>query len=136
MNPKMRRHLPGKFLARPLADGAWWLARGAAAPADIFLRGAESRTAGVLQSPDLADIDIEWHDAAVELTVTAAGRRTTVAGRSAILHEPLAQLYEALPLAALDAKARRFWRRIFLLVRIPGGRYLLGAMARRTRPRH
>jgi hypothetical protein len=136
MKPKMRRHLPGKFLARQLADGVWLLARGAAAPADIFLRGAQSPPADVLQSPDLADIDIEWHDAAVALTLTAAGRRTTVEGRSAILHEPLAQLYEALPLAALDAKARRFWRRIFLLVRIPGGRRLLGAMARRSRARH
>jgi hypothetical protein len=136
MKPKMRRHLPGKFLARPLADGAWHLARGAAPTADIFLRGAGSRTAGVLQSPDLADIDIEWQDAAVELTVTAGGRRTTVAGGSAIVHEPLAQLYQALPLAVLDATARRFWRRIFWLVRIPGGRHLLGALARRTRSRH
>jgi hypothetical protein len=136
MKPKMRRHLPGKFLARQLAEGAWLLTRGAAAPADIFLRGADSRMAGVLQSSDLADIDIEWHDAAVELTVTAAGRRTAVAARSAIVHEPLAQLYQALPLAVLDGKARRFWRRVFWLVRIPGGRRLLGAMARRTRSRH
>ena len=124
MKPKMRRHLAGKFLARQLADGAWRLTRGGAAPADIFLRGAQSPTAGVLQSADLADIDIEWQDAAVQLTVTAAGRRTGVVGRSAIVHEPLAQLYHALPLAVLDAKARRFWRRIFWLVRIPGGRRL------------
>ena len=136
MKPKLRRHLPGKFLARPRGDDAWRLARGGAAPADIFLQGAQPRTAGVLQSADLADIDIEWHDAAVELTVTAAGRRTTVEGRSVIVHEPLARLYETLPLAAFDAKARRFWRRIFWLVRIPGGRRLLGAMARRSRARH
>jgi len=136
MKPKMRRHLPGKFLARRLGDGAWSLARGGAAPADIFLQGAQSRTASVLQSADLADIDIDWHETAVELTVTAAGRRTTVEGRSAIVHEPLARLYETLPLAALDAKARRFWRRIFWLVRIPGGRRLLGALARRSRARH
>ena len=136
MKPKMRRHLAGKFLARQLADGAWRLARGGAAPADIFLQGAQPRTAGVLQSADLADIDIEWHDAAVELTLSAAGRRISVQGQSAIVHEPLTQLYEALPLVTLDAKARRFWRRVFLLVRIPGGRYLLGAMARRSRARH
>ncbi len=136
MKPKMRRHLPGKFLARQLAGDAWRLARGGAAPADVFLRGALPRTADVLQAADLADIDIEWHDAAAQLTLTAAGRRTTVAGRSAIVHQPLPELYAALPLATVDAKARRFWRRIFLLVRIPGGRRLLGALARRSRARH
>ena len=30
------------------------------------------------------------------------------------------------------SRARRFWRRVFRLVRIPGGRYLLGVLARRT----
>ena len=136
MKPKMRRHLPGKFRARQLGDGAWHLARGAAAPADIFLRGVAAQAAGTLESADLADVDIEWHDAAVQLMVTAAGRRTGLAGRSAIVHEPLTQLYAALPLAAFDDRARRFWRRIFWLVRIPGGRRLLGALARRSRPRH
>ena len=27
--------------------------------------------------------------------------------------------------SSIDADARRFWRRVFRLVRIPGGRYLL-----------
>jgi hypothetical protein len=42
-------------------------------------------------------------------------------------------LYEALPLAGFDATARRFWRRVFLLVRLPGGRYLLRLIAQRKR---
>jgi hypothetical protein len=37
----------------------------------------------------------------------------------------LPKLYEALPLARFDAKARRFWGRVFWLVRMPGGRSLL-----------
>jgi hypothetical protein len=41
------------------------------------------------------------------------------------VHEPLQDLYEGLPLASIDADARRFWRRVFRLVRLPGGRYLL-----------
>jgi hypothetical protein len=135
MKPKMRRHLPGKFRAQELAPGAWRLSRGGPQAADIFLQGADSRGAGALRSSDLADLDIEWQDAAVELTLWAGGRRTSVLGRSAIVHEPLTQLYAALPLVTLNAKARRFWRRVFLLVRIPGGRFLLGAMARRTRQR-
>jgi hypothetical protein len=67
--------------------------------------------------------------------MTSAEQPRTVKARSAIVHEPLAHLYDAFPLAGLDAKARRFWRRVFRLVRIPGGRYLLGVLAHRTRDR-
>jgi hypothetical protein len=39
-------------------------------------------------------------------------------------------LYESLPLVSIDANARRFWRRVFRLVRIPGGRFLLKLLTR------
>ena len=133
MKPKMRRNLPGTFLARDLGEGAWRLSRGEAAPIDVFLRGTGSGAAEVLRSPFVRDIDIEWRAEAVVLTLTSAEQRRTIEAQSAIVHEPLARLYEALPLISLDAKARRFWRRVFRLVRIPGGRYLLGILARRTR---
>jgi hypothetical protein len=136
MKRKMRRHLPGKFLPREIKDGAWRLSRSAPGPVDIFLQGADPRSAEVLRVPEVADIEIEWHDAAVALTMTSAGGRKSIQTLGAIVHEPLARLYEALPLAALDPKARRFWRRVFRLVRIPGGRYLLLALARRNRARH
>jgi hypothetical protein len=71
----------------------------------------------------------------VLLTMTSAEQQRTVKAQSVIVHEPLARLYEALPLATLDANARRFWRRVFRLVRIPGGRYLLGALVRRRQDR-
>jgi hypothetical protein len=135
MKPKMRRNLPGTFLTRDLGEGAWRLSRGEAAPVDVFLRGVEPGAADVLRSSPVRDIDIEWRAEAVVLTLTSAERHRTVNARSAIVHEPLARLYEALPLVRLDAKARRFWRRVFRLVRIPGGRYLLGVLARRTRGR-
>ena len=90
----------------------------------------------MLRAPHVADIDIEWHAGAAALSMTSAGRSRSIQTHSAIVHEPLARLYEALPLAALDAKARRFWRRVFRLVRMPGGRYLLLAMARLTQARH
>jgi hypothetical protein len=135
MKPKMRRKLPGTFLTRDLGEGAWQLSRAEAAPIDVFLRGAEFGAADSLRSPFVRDIDIEWRAETVVLTMTSAEQRRTVEAHSAIVHEPLARLYEALPLVNLDAKARRFWRRVFRLVRIPGGRYLLGALARRTRDR-
>jgi hypothetical protein len=136
MKPKMRRNLPGTFLTQNLGEGAWRLSRSEAAPVDVFLRGVESAAAEALRSPWVRDIGIEWRGDAVALTMTSAEQPGIVQARSAIVHEPLVRLYEALPLASLDAKARRFWRRVFRLVRIPGGRYLLGALARRSRHRH
>jgi hypothetical protein len=136
MNPNMRCHLPGKFVARDLGGGAWRLTRAGVLPAEVLLRGANPGAAEVLSAHDVGDIDIEWQSAKVELWATSSGRRTAVASRSAIVHEPLARLYESLPLARTDPKSRRFWRRVFWLVRIPGGRLLLAAVARRTRARH
>jgi hypothetical protein len=131
----MRRHLPGTFLAHHLGDGAWRLSRGEPAPVDVFMRGAEAATAEVFRLHDVRDIDIEWRADAVLMTITSAEQSRTVRMQSAIVHEPQQHLYEALPLPHLDANARRFWHRIFRLVRVPGGRYLLGILARRTRNR-
>jgi hypothetical protein len=53
--------------------------------------------------------------------------------QSASIQEPQNALYERLPLASFDARAQRFWRRVFLLARLPGGAALLRALARRRR---
>jgi hypothetical protein len=135
MKPKMRRNLPGVFLTQDLGEGAWRLSRTEAAPIDVFVRGAESGSEA-LRSPWVRDIGIEWRADTVVLTMTSAEQPGIITAQGAIVHEPLARLYDALPLVSLDAKARRFWRRVFRLVRIPGGRYLLGALARRNRHRH
>ena len=135
MKPKMRRNLPGTFLTRRLGDGAWRLSRSQPKPIDVFLRGAEPSAAEAFRPSVVGDIDIEWRTETVLLTMTSAEQRRSVRAQSVIVHEPLARLYEALPLVTLDAKARRFWRRVFRLVRIPGGRYLLGALARLPRKR-
>ena len=136
MNPNMRCQLPGTFVAQDLGGGAWRLTRRNPAPAEVLIRGAEPGAREVFSSQDVGDIDIEWQAAKVELWATSSGRRAAIASRSAIVHEPMAQLYEGLPLALPSPKSRRFWRRVFWLVRIPGGRLLLAAVARRTRDRH
>ena len=136
MKPKMRRNLPGTFLSQDLDAGAWRLSRTLPVPAELFLRGADSSAFEVLQAAAVSDIDIEWSAETVELTLTAAARRRTLRAQSVIVHEPLTRLYDALPLLSLDDKARRFWRRVFFLMRIPGGRHLLGILARRTRDPH
>jgi len=136
MDPKMRCNLPGTFVTRNLGQGAWRLSRGEPGRIDVLLQGVEPRAAEALRPPSVGDIDIEWRADAVLLTMTSAQRRMVIEAHGAIVHEPLARLYEGLPLAVLDAKARRFWRRVFRLVRIPGGRFLLGIVARRSRDRH
>jgi len=133
MKPKMRRNLPGMFLTQDLKRGSWQFSRKEPALADVFLRGADPGADEVISSGAISDIDIEWRAEGVELTVTAASRRRTLRAQSVIVHEPLKGLYDALPLVNLDEKAKRFWRRVFLLVRIPGGRHLLRAFAQRGR---
>ena len=135
MKPKMRRNLPGTFLTRRLGDGAWRLSRSEAEPIEVFLRGAEPGAAEAFRPRVVGNIDIEWRTETVLLTMTSDEQLKAVRAQSVIVHEPLARLYEALPLVTLDSKARRFWRRVFLLVRIPGGRHLLGALARLPRQR-
>jgi hypothetical protein len=133
MKPKMRRNLPGAFLTHGLGAGTWRLSRSHPAPIEVFLRMADADAAEAFRLSTVSDIDIEWRAGTVALTLTSAARRRTIKVLSAIVHEPQMHLYAALPLASFDDKARRFWRRVFRLVRIPGGRYLLGVLARRSR---
>jgi hypothetical protein len=134
MKPKMRRNLPGTFLPQDIDAGGWRLSRNAPA-ADLFLRGTDPSAGEVFRSAAISEIDIEWRAESVELTLTSAARRRTLRAQSVIVHEPLPLLYGTLPLVSLDEKAKRFWRRVFLLVRIPGGRQLLRILARRSRGR-
>lgn len=100
---------------------------------DVRLRGEDQHAAEAFRTGRIRDLDIEWSDSAAVIRLTSEGRRMTLMMRSAIVHEPLPQLYDPLPLAVYDASARGFWRRVFRLVRIPGGRHLLGFLARRRR---
>jgi hypothetical protein len=131
MDSKMRRHLPGTFATRQLGQGAWRLSRNQPEPVDVFLRGADAGSDAL--PAHVRDIDIEWRTEDVLVSIASGTQRRVIKTQTVIVHEPLANLYTALPLAKLDAKARRFWRRVFGLVRIPGGRYLLGFLARRGR---
>jgi hypothetical protein len=124
VKPNMRRQIPGTFVAQHLGAGVWRLSRSEPGLIDVFVLGATPQAEDYLRTPSVRDLDIEWRADCALLG--------TVAMRGAIVHEPLPQLYAALPLAAFDERARRFWRRVFRLVRIPGGRHLLGVLARRS----
>jgi len=133
----MRFSSSGRFFAHDLGRGGWRLTGTVPPDIDIFVQGAEPAAARTLGEAcengpiGLREVSLEWQGDGVLLTVTSDEDARSFKARSAMVHEPQPQLYEALPLARLDPKARRFWRRIFRLAAIPGGRYLLGIHARR-----
>jgi hypothetical protein len=131
MSSKLRRNFSGAFLPQDRGNGSWQLSRAAPHEINVFLRDAEHGAQRAFGTGLLLDLGIEWHAEKVLLTFVSGEKVASVEAASAIVHEPLDHLYEGLPLVSIDANARRFWRRVFRLVRIPGGRYLLKALARR-----
>ena len=132
-NQATRRHLAGPFLAQDLGQGFWHFTAQPAGP-EIFLRGVAPDTLEKLANESLDSLTVEWGSDCVEVAVSARGRVLSLLAASAMIHEPSDGLYEALPLAQFDARAERFWRRIFLLMRLPGGRFLLRMFTGRARP--
>jgi hypothetical protein len=133
MSPKLRRNFSGAFLPPDLGAGTWQLSRPAPHEINVYLRDTERGAQLSFGTGPLIDLGIEWHAEKVLLTFMADEKVASVEAASAIVHESLESLYERLPLVSIDADARRFWRRVFRLVRVPGGRYLLKVLARRRR---
>jgi len=125
---------PGPFLARPLSPGLWLLARTQPPALEILVRGVELDAAQTFSLANCDELRLDWQEPGVVLRLIAARQNSDIQARSAMVHEPRPQLYEGLKLAEFDAATKRFWRRIFRIVRIPGGRYLLRILARRGRP--
>lgn len=134
MAAHMRRNYSGEFLVHSRGDDAWQLTRAAPHEMTVFLRDAEQGAAQAFGIAPIGELGIEWQADKVLLTFLASDRVASVEAASVIVHEPLADLYESLPLASIDARARRFWHRVFRLVRIPGGRYLLKLLTRSGKP--
>jgi hypothetical protein len=133
MSLELRRNFSGAFRPKTLGGGAWQLSRRAPHEIDVFLRDAEHGAAQAFGAAPIVDLGVVWHAKNVSLTFMSGERAVSVCAASAIVHEPLERLYENLPLVSIDADARRFWRRVFRLVRIPGGRYLLKVLTRARR---
>jgi hypothetical protein len=131
MSKNVERTITASLTARELAAGVWQLSS-AAGGIDIILRGTDSEARAALQGISASKAVLVWQRNGALVTLTAAGDTRQIRARTVIVHEPRAQLYDGLPLVRLDDAARRFWRRVFWLVRIPGGRRLLGLVARRS----
>lgn len=124
----MRRTLSGPLRAQDLGGGVWRLSGVPAA--QLYLRLPPGANHEALLG-DIQRVDVEWHEDTVTVRVSGGDGVRPVETATAILHEARDRLYEVLPLADFDARARRFWRRVFLLIRIPGGGHLLRLIARR-----
>ena len=130
-----RRSLPGPFSAAKLNSGLWLLTAEAPDGARVFLRGAAPDASKLLAEPRITALEFEWRTEAVMVSITGAGGARHFKSESVFIHTPAARLYDSLPLASFDADAQRFWKWVFRLIRIPGGRLALGAIARRRRGR-
>lgn len=133
MQSKLRRNFAGSFSAERLGESLWRLDQTEPAPVEIYLRGAESRAALAIGAHRLYDVGIEWHDGRVLLTFSSDGRIESLSAAHIFVHEASPDVLRALPLADYDARARRFWGRVFFLMRVPGGSMLLRWLARRAR---
>lgn len=110
--------------------GLWCLRPQLQRAKSVYVRGSLP----VAQLSKSTRVEIEWPDgggAVVKLGLPSGSLSVPVA--SAFALEALPALYDALPLGRVDGRSRRFWGRVFSLVRLPGGRFLLGWLARRNR---
>jgi hypothetical protein len=135
MNPKMRRNFSGEFSAQDLGKNVWRLTQITPHRIDVIVQGArhgssQSSPSRAFGTETIANLGIEWHSDMALLSFLAGERVETVEGANVIVHEPLRHLYDGLPLAEFDQKARTFWNRVFRVVRLPCGRYLLRFFAR------
>lgn len=129
----MQRTLPGPFAARELGHGVWHLSAGGSAAPQLYLTIPGNVGSGVLKDPGIRRLQLEWRDDGVTVSVTGTHGVGILTASTAIVHEARERLYDGLPLAGFDAQAKQFWKRVFLLIRIPGGRFLLRFLARRKR---
>jgi hypothetical protein len=129
----VRRLVTGPFRGQPRGSGTWLVRGDIPGGVEIHLFGADGNAAAALSASSIASVELDWRDDGVIVTALADAGVKDFRARNAILHEPCAPLYDALPLVVPSAAAKRFWRRMFLLVRIPGGRHLLRFIARRSR---
>ena len=130
MNASRSRNLAGSFAIHELGSDHWHLASAECTGPEIYLIGADSGAAPIVGDANISAVALEWRDHGVLVTLSSTDGPRLLQARAALIHEPFAQLYRSLPLAHFDTTARLFWRRIFRLVRIPGGRHLLRLLAR------
>ena len=126
----------GTFSARQRDDRGWVIVSAEPERVDVHLIGA---TMDADIEPGTFDrIEIEWTKDAVDVSLkrgaaAAGGAAVRLRARAAFVHQELPRLYADLPLEVFGPRSQAFWKRIFFIVKIPGGRRLLNYIARRAR---
>jgi hypothetical protein len=126
----IERTLRGAFRAIPLAAGTWQLTNEGAT--EVYLAGVESDACVTLAGAAVTAVSVAWSGARASVKISAGPSLWQFTAQSVVIHEPRPRLYDDLPLVVLNDAARRFWRRVFFVSRMPGGRRLLRWIARRT----
>ena len=135
MKSVTRQSLAGPFSATRLNSGLWQLTAEVPDGARVYVHGAGPEASKLLAEMRITALEFEWRAESVLVRATGTDGVRHFKSESVVVHTPAMRLYDSLPLASFDAAAQRFWKRVFCLIRIPGGRLLLGAIARRRRGR-
>ena len=130
MNATTRLRLTAPLDLRRCGDDLWCLRSAAAPGPQVYLRGFTPPPTFAAGSA----VTLEWPaGGGALLTVESPAGRVAVRAASAFVHTSREGLYATLPLARFDARGQRFWRRVFLLVRLPGARRILRWVAAKSR---
>jgi hypothetical protein len=126
----------GAFSAQQRGERIWVIsgtdpAAGEPARVDVHLIGAALEPE--LVSATFDRIEIAWTADAAEVALRQGAATVGLRARAAFVHQERPRLYADLPLEVFGPRSRTFWRRVFLVVKIPGGRTLLNYIARRAR---
>lgn len=97
----------------------------------LLLLGA--KTLDDVAGRQVTSIEVCWHDGGATVRLDGKDGARELSAAQVMVHEPLAHLYDVLHLPELSPRTRRFWQRLFLLARLPGGAALIRCIARRIR---
>jgi hypothetical protein len=121
----------GEFVVLAQPGAVWRIDNRLASGESVTLRGVEP---AAVPPGLITRLAIEWApDGSARVTLSNGVDALALRVAGALLHEPLPDLYAPLALPSFTPDMARFWRRVFRIVRLPGGRWLIGVIARRAR---
>jgi hypothetical protein len=126
----------GAFSAQQRGERNWVIS--AADPAAGEPARVDVHLIGVALEPRLVPatferIEIAWTAGAADVALRRGAATVSLRARAAFVHQERPRLYADLPLEVFGPRSRTFWRRVFFVVKVPGGRILLNYIARRAR---